>query len=122
MKTITEHLREHLYLSLGYVEKKRLPDLGTLQKTEWCPEFEKYRLNRLIMGAFRYGLLGAKNKTQWDRIEGIQYRLELYKQTGNMEYLLDIANLAMLEWVEGEHPNKHFNNDAVDHNKVSVRR
>ena len=108
MKTVTEHLREHLYLALGYAEIQPVPDLSSLKQTEWCPEFEQYCRNRLIMGSIRYGLMGVAGKVQWDRCHMIRQRLDLYEQTGNMEYLLDVANGAMLEWVEGIHPNKHF--------------
>jgi hypothetical protein len=64
--------------------------------------------NRLLMGSFRYALLGDKNKPRYDRLANIEKRISVYKETGNDELLVDIANIALCEFVEGEHPKKHF--------------
>jgi len=70
------------------------------------------------MGAIRYGLLGEKNKPQYDRVSEIQKRLKKYRDTGNLEFLVDIANLALCEFVEGKHPNRHFkSSDDKEHVK-----
>jgi hypothetical protein len=82
---------------------ERLPDLTALRRTERNPEFEELRMNRMIMGAFRYGRLGAAAKPQWNRVEDMIRRLRGYQQDGNAEHLVDVANLAQLEFTEGEH-------------------
>lgn len=79
-----------------------------LERTEWSPTFERYMRNRLIMGAFRYGLLHAPGKTKYDRIGSIIRRLEKYEMDGNQEHLVDAANLCLMEFEEGDHPLKHF--------------
>jgi len=99
MQTVTEHIRARL---LSFMPK-RLPDLDSLLKTERCPEFEKFRLNRMVMGALRYGMLGAKGKPKYDRIECMIRRLNAYRKDRNAEHLVDVANLSMLEFVEGDH-------------------
>jgi len=73
----------------------------TLGDTEWSPEFERLMRNRLIMGAFRYGRLHGKGKPQWDRTISIVKRLAQYRVDGNREHLVDVANLALLEFEEG---------------------
>jgi len=95
-------------------EEIRMPSLEEMQRTQWLPAFEKAQRERLIMGAFRYGLnfTGNQNKSNYDRISSIIKRAELYKETGNDELLVDIANFAMLEFGEGIHPNKHFKTSA----------
>ena len=80
----------------------------SLRRSEWSTEFENRMRNRLIMGAIRYGKLGWWRKPKYDRVASIIKRLELYRQTGNREYLVDCANLALVEYVEGNHPKKHF--------------
>lgn len=95
-----------------------IPSLESLATSEWSPTFEKYMRNRLILGAFRYGLLNSPGKETWDRVSSIIKRAELYQQTGNTEYLVDIANMAMLEYEEGKHPTKHF--AAIDNTNVHV--
>lgn len=77
--------------------------------------------NRMIQGAFRYGPLGSPGKPQWDRIEYAGRKLQLYKETGNCEYLVDVANLMLLEFVEGYHPNKHFETDSTEDKKCFIK-
>lgn len=113
-KTVTEHIRDSILKTL------RLPDMDELTHTEWSPKFEQYMRNRLIMGAFRYGRLHDSKKPRFDRIESACKRLELYQKTGNMEYLVDVANMCLLEFEEGIHPNKHFK--SVDDGKHHAKR
>lgn len=90
------------------IDKSRTPSLDKLKETEWSPLFEKLMRNRLIIGAMRYGCLHEKGKAVYDRIDSMEKRLRKYKETGNLEFLVDIANLALCEFEEGKHPNKHF--------------
>jgi hypothetical protein len=100
---------------LDMPESSKIPPLDSLKKSEWSPEFEQLMRNRLIMGAFRYGLLKAPGKTQWNRINAIIQRAEKYAQTKNKEFLVDIANFCLLEFEEGD---GHFNStEDVEHVK-----
>lgn len=87
-------------------------DLDEMRRTEWSPEFERLMRNRLILGAYRYGRLNSTGKPQYNRIESVRKRLLLYENTGNTEYLVDCADLLLLEFEEGVHPNRHFK--AID--------
>jgi len=108
MKTVTQRIRDHLLLNAGVIEKNKIPDLNILRKTEWSPRFERLMRDGLLLGAFRYGLLNALSKKQFNRMKDIRDRSKLYEQTGNTEYLVDMANMCLLEFEEGLHPNKHF--------------
>lgn len=110
--TIFDHIRAHLLKKVGIVEYQNELNILDLKSTEWSPLFEKLMRNRLVLGAFRYGRLAAFLKPQYNRVESIEKRILLYKKTGNTEFLVDIANLCLCEFVEGKHPNKHFN--AID--------
>lgn len=79
-----------------------------LWKTEWSSDFEELQRHRLVMGALRYGKLNAPGKKQWDRIPDMIARLKRYKDTHNLEHLVDVANLCLLEFEEGKHPDRHF--------------
>jgi hypothetical protein len=95
------------------------PSLASLKETEWSPKFEELMRNRLVMGAIRYGLLHAAGKPKYDRTDSIIRRAKLYRETGNLEVLVDIANMCLLEYEEGNHPLRHFR--AIDdglHTKV----
>ena len=86
------------------------------RETEWSPEFETLMRNRLLMGGIRYGKIGARNKPQYNRVRAAKQRLAKYNDTGNLEYLVDVANMCLLEFVESNHPLKHFNSiDGGDH-------
>lgn len=91
-------------------------NFAELRVSEWSPEFEKKMRNRLIFGAIRYGRMGhgsiPKGKPVYDRCASIRARLERFEQTGNAEWLIDIANMALLTYEERVHPRFHF--EAVD--------
>lgn len=92
--------------------------LSELRKTEWSPDFEDYQRYRLIMGALRYGRINAPGKKQFDRPVDIIRRIKLYLETRNLEHLVDAANLCMLEFEEGKHPDRHFlSQDNTEHTK-----
>ena len=89
------------------IEQKTI-NLKDLQKSEWNNKFETLMRNRLVFGAIRYGKIGESGKPKYSRIESIIKRLKNYNKTGNMEFLVDCANLCLLEFVENNHPTKHF--------------
>jgi hypothetical protein len=85
-----------------------MPPPEHMRETERSREFERLCQNRMIMGAFRYGALHAKDKHKYDRVASMRWRIDHYEQTGNLEDLCDISNIALCEFEEGEHPNRHF--------------
>ena len=108
MRTVTEHLREHALLTAGCVDRKPMPDLDSLRRTEWFPEFEQLMRNRLIMGAFRYQLFKDKAGSGSLMFEYLKQKVAVYEETGNREALVDIANMAGLEFTFPSHPNAHW--------------
>jgi hypothetical protein len=117
--TYFEKMRERLEQRAGLIQPEppryRLADL---ERSEWSPEFERLMRNRLIMGALRYGLMGAPGKPKYDRIGSIEKRLKAYRETGNKELLVDSANLCLMEFVECHHPKAHFAADDSGINHV----
>lgn len=83
-------------------------NIDDLYKTEWSNRFELLCRNRLVLGAMRYGKIHAENKPLYNRVKSIIKRASAYQQSGNLEHLVDIANLAMLEFEECGHPLRHF--------------
>ena len=103
-------IRDHIYKRLG-LNFKKAPSLPELKKTEWNSDFEKKMRDRLIMGALRYAPMKSKKQVggrAYDRIEFMLKKLQLYCETGNLEYLVDLANGALLEYTLSIHPKKHF--------------
>ena len=116
-KTVNEHIRDDLLMKAGLRSPKEI--LKELEQSEWSPRFEELMRNRLIMGAFRYGVLHAPGKKRYDRVGRIADLTREYAASGNTECLVDIANLALMEFEEGVHPNKHFSaSDDKQHTRV----
>lgn len=86
--------------------------IDVLRQSEWSAEFEQLMRNRLLMGRFRYGRMDDPAKGDYDCIKSALSRLRKYQETGNLEHLVDVANLCLVEFVHGRHPNKHF--EAAD--------
>lgn len=97
MPRVNELIRRRLLASVP----ERQPGPDELRRTERSPEFDRLRMNRKIIGAMRYGRMGAPGKPQYDRIADMIRRLSMYASDGNAEHLVDVANLAELEFVEG---------------------
>ena len=87
-------------------EKMRYEDV---KKSELSDEFEQLMRNRLAVGAYRYGLIGAPNKPKFNHVKSMIKRLQEFDRTGNKEFLVDVANLCLVEFAECHHPNEHFN-------------
>ena len=65
--------------------------------------------NRMVTGYFRYGPV---KDNRFDAIGDIARRIKLYQETGNLECLVDVANLCMVEYIRPLHTNAHF--ESVD--------
>lgn len=104
---------------LSELQESESISLETMLSTEWSDRFEILLRNRLVVGGFRYGLLNEPNKPRYDRVSAIIKRAQLYQEIGNDELLVDIANLAMLEFEEGKHSKKYFTSiENIEHIKI----
>jgi len=109
MPTIHDLIRARILVRVidGALGDKREP-LDALRASEWSPKFERRMREGLLMGRFRYGAMGRKDRRNYDRIGSARKRLAEYLETGNLELLSDAANLCMLEFEHGTHPLKHW--------------
>lgn len=109
MKHVHHILSERIHRQAGLVPppapRFRFEDLV---RSEWSPAFEQLMRNRLLMGALRYGRISENRGKPYDRIRDAMRRLERYEVCGNLEDLVDAANLALLEFECGVHPRRHF--------------
>ena len=85
-------------------------NIAELAKTQMSSRFVELMTNRMVLGTLRYGRWqdNKKNGVKYDRVGSIRRRLDLFEKTGNSEYLVDIANFAMIEFEISDHPNLHF--------------
>ena len=120
--TITELLRASL--------AKRTPsDTGRFSKSQALASYNEFfapggvldrmvvhAKSRKLMGAFRYEqpVSGLSYEDQARRglaktyMERAREKIALYEETGNMEFLVDLFNYALLEFSRPYHPNAHF--------------
>lgn len=76
-------------------------DFEKILKTEYSERFDEIRKNAMIVSYFKYGAIKENYDTFKciDAIGNIEKRLEMYKKTGNTEFLADVANFAMIEFM-----------------------
>lgn len=91
-------------------EPKPMPPPEVLRKTQMSQRFITLMENRMIMGTLRYGKWqdNKANGIRYDRIGSVRKRLDIFQETGNLEVLVDVANLVMIEFEISDHPNAHF--------------
>lgn len=80
--------------------------------TEFDEKFIEYMRNRMIFSFHKYGPLADAYPAKVDAIASLEKRLAKYKETGNAEWLVDVCNFAMIEFMRPRHPNAHF--EATD--------
>ena len=88
--------------------------------SEWSPKFYQLMRNRLIVGSFRYETFEQKRAgpLKYDVVAEAIIRLQRYKETKNIEHLVDVANMCLLEFEFGNHPDKHFSSiDDGEHTR-----
>lgn len=106
MKSITDHIREHILGRANYIIDK-LPDIPHMRGILFV-DFIIYMARRMILGQFRYGNFLKTNQPKWNRIESIEQRLKEYKKSFNKEHLIDISNLCMIEFYKCKNSKCHF--------------
>ena len=80
--------------------------------SEFSREFVQGMAHRMTVSYHKYGLVSPASKI--DMIESLEKRLALYKETGNTEWLMDVANFAMIEFMHPRHPDAHFEGTDSD--------
>ena len=85
-------------------------DNKQILKTEYSEHFDSLRKNRMIVSYHKYGPLMTNYGECMliDAIASLEKRLQMYKKTGNTEFLCDIANFAMIEFMSPQHADAHF--------------
>jgi hypothetical protein len=92
MKVTMSIVRKHL----------RIPD------TEFSLKFVQGMADRMAMSFGKYGHLTEEAVKKNDPIANLLVRLKKYQDTGNTEWLMDVGNCAMIEFMFPQHPDAHF--------------
>lgn len=96
--------------NLDMTEKKKSHRTEEILSTEYSEEFDNIRKNMMVTSFYKYGPMEENYKKQktLDSIKSLEIRLNEYIKTGNMEYLADIANFAMIEFIHPQHTKAHY--------------
>jgi hypothetical protein len=100
--------------SAGLPELEELPvhrfTVEQADEETWSPfpDLIEMMRRRILMGIYRHGSYQDPNQPKYDRVSSALARLKLYQEMGNGEYLLDAANLCLIEFVKRTHPKFHF--------------
>lgn len=76
-------------------------EIEKILSTEYSERFDKIRKDMMVMSYYKYGPVkdNYSNYKCMKAIENLKIRLDKYLETGNTEYLCDVANFAMLEFM-----------------------
>ena len=77
-------------------------------KRDFSEEFIQGMKNRIVVSHHKYGWASDSYPEILQAYKSIETRLNMYLETGNIEWLMDVANFAMLEYEYPSHPNAHF--------------
>lgn len=76
-------------------------EFNDILRTEYSQRFDEIRKNIMVASYYKYGPMheNYKDFKCMDAIGNIRKRLEKYEETGNTEFLADVANFAMIEFM-----------------------
>jgi hypothetical protein len=77
---------------------------------DYSIRFDDIRKHMMVVSHYKYGWLSEcyKEYKTIDAIKSLELRVQKYLETGNTEFLADVANFAMIEFMYPQHPNAHF--------------
>ena len=87
------------------------PEKATLKlaaPTEFSVDFVQGMADRMAVSYFKYGPVADNAPNFTDTIANLQKRLDKYEETGNTEWLMDVGNFAMIEFMFPHHSKAHF--------------
>lgn len=84
-------------------------ELQQILNEDFSEEFVSKMKNRVLLSRFKYGAVKDNYASgKIDCIKTLEERLKKYKETGNTEWLIDVANQAMIEFKYPQHEKGHF--------------
>lgn len=81
-------------------------------ETEFDKTFVQGMADRMAVGFFKYGRHADSEGMGVDFLESLKLRLAAYEETGNTEFLMDVANIAMIEFLHPSVEGAYF--EATD--------
>lgn len=85
----------------------------SIERSENSDEFHRRMRLAMVESFHKYGPLKSAYPHKVNAIANLKARLAKYEETGNLDYLIDCANFAMIEFMHPAHENyndKHTDN------------
>lgn len=81
---------------------------GHVPSSEYNRTFMQGMLDRVAMSFSTYGKMSMAYPDKVNAIKTLKTKLAKYEETGNTEFLMDVANYAMIEFTHPGHPRAHY--------------
>lgn len=85
----------------------RIQELGA-PDSEFNETFVEGMRKRMAVSYHKYGFMKDAAAAGVDQPASLVVRLQRYLDTGNTEWLMDVANMAMIEFSHPCHPEAHY--------------
>lgn len=98
-------------------------EVANILVSEFNEEFIQGMRDRMVVSYYKYGPISEAYPDKVNAISSLQDRLRMYAETGNIEYLIDAANFAMIEFMLPRHPKAFFKptDDDGSPGRISLR-
>lgn len=83
-------------------------EIEYVHEGEVSRNFMQLMADAMNMSLHTYGPVREAFPDKVDAIESLRLRLKKYVETGNKEFLVDVANFAMIEFMCPKHPSAHY--------------
>lgn len=97
-------------------------NVAGIPATEYNLFFMQGMVDRMGVSYRKYGAVSIGFPDQYDAISSLRDRLKKYAETGNLEWLMDVANFAMIEFMRPRHEKAHFQSTDSDASPGRVNR
>lgn len=95
--------------------------MSNLPNTEFRAPFIQGMRDRVEVSFHKYGPVSEAVAHGAKFVEALEKRLALYRETGNTEWLMDVANYAMFEFMYPSHKSAHFRPTDADESPGKAR-
>lgn len=82
--------------------------------SEYSFQFLQGMLDRMGLSYYKYGKIVDAYPHKINAIESMKVRVDKYLDTGNIEFLIDAANFAMIEFMLPSHPEAFYKATTSD--------
>src|SRR4051812_17365910 len=82
--------------------------MGMIPQSEFSEPFVQGMRERMAVSYYKYGAIKDGFPHKVNALESLRMRIDKYHDTGNTEFLIDVANFAMIEFMLPGHPRAHF--------------